>query len=291
VPTSIRQISKLLITIQIVISDCIGFACGLLRNRTALVAENLFLRKQLALFLEREERARQTTAADRFIFAKLARLFGWGSALVIVKPATLISWHRAAFRHFWHWISQPSGRPKLPVDIRIVIRRMAAENPTWGQDRIADELLLKLGSGFHRELWASISNNSRVREDHGISAGPHSCATMLTLLWPATSWFPLRLVSYHLCICRHGDRISTHPPLRLTNGTYGELFASGRPITIPAVLIGHSDLASRMRRTENYLFVILGIRFRWALGSHPSRFSVVFITSITGKITPHEMPI
>lgn len=145
VQTIVRQFSKLLITIQIVTSDCVEFVCRLLRNRTALVAENLFLRKQLALFQERKERARQTTAADRFIFAKLARLFDWRGALVIVKPATLISWHRAAFRRFWRWKSGPSGRPKLPVHIRILIRRMAAENPTWGEERIADELLLKLG--------------------------------------------------------------------------------------------------------------------------------------------------
>jgi putative transposase len=100
VQTSIRQFSKLLITIQIVASDCIGFVCGLLRSRTALVAENLFLRQQLGLFQERKEKPRQTTAADRFIFAKLARLFDWRGGLVIVKPATLISWHRAAFRRF-----------------------------------------------------------------------------------------------------------------------------------------------------------------------------------------------
>jgi putative transposase len=145
VQTSIRQFSKLLITIQIVASDCIAFACGLLRSRTALVAENLFLRKQLGLFQERKEKARQTTAADRFIFAKLAPLFDWRGALVIVKPATLISWHRAAFRRFWRWKSRPSGRPKLPAEIRILIRKMAAENPSWGEERIADELRLKLG--------------------------------------------------------------------------------------------------------------------------------------------------
>ncbi|MGI9071928.1 MAG: hypothetical protein ACR2JB_11610 [Bryobacteraceae bacterium] len=101
--TAIRQLSKLLITIQIVTSDCIGFALGLLRNRTALVAENLFLRKQLVLFQERNQRAGQTTVADHFIFAKPARLFEWRGALIIVKPATLISWHRAAFRRFWRW--------------------------------------------------------------------------------------------------------------------------------------------------------------------------------------------
>jgi hypothetical protein len=58
-----------------------------------------------------------------------------------------------------------------------------------------------------------------------------------------------------------------------------------------AVLIGHSDLASRMRLTENCRFVMVDMKFRWDLGSHRSRFSVVFITSIAGKTRPHEMPI
>jgi hypothetical protein len=59
-----------------------------LRSRTALAAENLFLRKQLALFKEREKKAVPTTAADRFVLSKLARFFDWRSALVIVKPAS-----------------------------------------------------------------------------------------------------------------------------------------------------------------------------------------------------------
>ena len=91
------QISRLTIGFEIVISDCLSFCAAFFRSRTALAAENLFLRKQLALFQEREKRAKPTTAADRFVFSKLARFFDWRSALVIVKPATLIGWHRAAF--------------------------------------------------------------------------------------------------------------------------------------------------------------------------------------------------
>jgi putative transposase len=115
-----------------------------LRSRAALAAENLSLRKQRALFQEREKKAAPTTAADRFVFSKLARLFNWRSALVIVKPATLIGWHRTAFRRFWRWKSRPVGRPPVSAELRCLIRRMAAENPTWGEERIADELWLKL---------------------------------------------------------------------------------------------------------------------------------------------------
>ena len=139
-----RRLSKLSLTLQTVVSDYVRFYAATLRSRTALAAENLFLRKQLALFQEREKRAAPTTAADRFVFSKLSRLFNWRSALVIVKPATLIVSHRTAFRRFWRWKSRAVGRPPISAELRCLIRQMAAENPTWGEERIADELWLKL---------------------------------------------------------------------------------------------------------------------------------------------------
>ena len=85
-----------------------------------------------------------TTPADRFVFSRLARWFDWRSALLIVKPATLIGWHRKAFRLFWRWKARPVGWPRVTAELRNLIRRLAAENPTWGEQRIADELWLKL---------------------------------------------------------------------------------------------------------------------------------------------------
>jgi transposase len=64
---------------------------------------------------------------------------------VHVKPDTLIRWHRKGLPLFWHWKSKPSGRPRFPRDLRQLIRQMAVENPTWGEERIANELKLKLG--------------------------------------------------------------------------------------------------------------------------------------------------
>ncbi|MGH9729456.1 MAG: integrase core domain-containing protein [Candidatus Acidiferrales bacterium] len=80
----------------------------------------------------------------RFSLAFWSRLFDWKNALVIVKPETLISWHRKGFKLFWRWKSQ-AGRPRIPKNIRALIVRMARENPTWGQARVAAELSLKLG--------------------------------------------------------------------------------------------------------------------------------------------------
>jgi putative transposase len=138
------RLSKLLRNLRTIVGDCVSLVAGLWRRRVALAAENLFLRKQLALFREREKKAMPTTPADRLVFSKLARCFDWRSALVIVKPATLVGWHRAAFRLFWRRKSRPIGRPRVTPEVKELIRRLAAENPTWGEKRIADELLLKL---------------------------------------------------------------------------------------------------------------------------------------------------
>ena len=115
-----------------------------LRPRIALAAENLFLRKQLALYREREVQPRRATDATRLVLVLLARVFPWRDALLIVQPATLIRWHRQAFRLLWRWRSR-SGRPRLPADLQRLIIAMTRSNPTWGEERIAAELLLKLG--------------------------------------------------------------------------------------------------------------------------------------------------
>jgi putative transposase len=119
--------------------------CGpLLWSRESVEAKNLFLRRQLALYLERGVKPRRVDAATRVMLTLLSRWFDWRSALVVVRPETLIGWHRAGFRLFWRWKSR-AGRPPIPKELRELIRRMAEENPMWGQERIANELLLKLG--------------------------------------------------------------------------------------------------------------------------------------------------
>ena len=107
-------------------------------------AENLFLRRQLALYIERGVPPRRVDAATRVSLALLARLFDWRSSLVVVKPATMIRWQRAGWRLFWRPRSRP-GRPPIPEELRALIRRMANQNHLWGEERIANELLVKLG--------------------------------------------------------------------------------------------------------------------------------------------------
>ena len=110
----------------------------------ALAVENLFLRKQLALYQERHTTPRRATNATRLALVWLGRWFDWRQVLAIVQPATFLRWHRQGFQLFWRWQSRP-GRPRIPVELQALIRQMAQDNPTWGQERIANELLLKLG--------------------------------------------------------------------------------------------------------------------------------------------------
>ena len=113
-------------------------------SRTHLAAENLFLRKQLALYQERRVKPRRPDPATRITLVLLSRWLDWRSMLTVVKPDTLIRWHRQGWRLFWRWKSR-AGRPPIPVDLQRLIITMARANPTWGEERIANELLLKLG--------------------------------------------------------------------------------------------------------------------------------------------------
>jgi putative transposase len=124
--------------------DLVMFVATSLRSRAALAAENLFLRKQLALYPERQVKPQRASNPLRLALVLLARCFPWRGALIIVKPATFLRWHRGAFRLLWRWRSRP-GRPRIPADLQRLIAAMARDNPTWGEERIAAELLLKLG--------------------------------------------------------------------------------------------------------------------------------------------------
>ena len=75
----------------------------------------------------------------------LSRFVDWRRLLTIVKPETLLRWHRKGFRLFWRWKSRRPGHPAIPADLQALIATMAAANRTWGEERIAAELLVKLG--------------------------------------------------------------------------------------------------------------------------------------------------
>jgi hypothetical protein len=140
----LKSLRHLIWTACRILQDFLRLLASTSRSRSAVEAENLFLRKQLALFQERQTKARRADDSTRWLMSFASRWFDWRNALVVVKPDTLIRWHRKGFRLFWRWKSRPVGRPRLPKDIQVLILQMAAENPTWGEQHIANELKLKL---------------------------------------------------------------------------------------------------------------------------------------------------
>jgi putative transposase len=118
----------------------------LFASRAQLAAENLALRHQLGV-LGRTVRRPRLRKRDRIFWVWLSKLWpGWRSVLVVVKPATVIAWHRKGFRLYWTWKSRRKrkGRPAVPSEVRQLIRRMSQANSRWGAPRVHGELL-KLG--------------------------------------------------------------------------------------------------------------------------------------------------
>ena len=112
------------------------------RSRGELLLENIALRQQLATMVQRGRP--RIRAVDRAFWIALRRVWSrWADILVIVKPETVVAWHRAGFRLYWRWLSRKgkrAGRQPLACEVRDLIRRMATEN-LWGAPRIHGELL------------------------------------------------------------------------------------------------------------------------------------------------------
>ena len=131
----------------------IGLLCFVLailaspfKSKVRLEAENAVLRSQLIVLRRRLRGRVRLTNNDRWFFIQLYRWFpSILQVLTIIRPETLVRWHRAGFRRYWRWKSRPlGGRPQIDTELRALIRRMSVENPLWGAPRIHSELL-KLG--------------------------------------------------------------------------------------------------------------------------------------------------
>jgi len=125
----------------------VGWIISAFCSRQNLILENLALRQQL-LALHAKRPRRRLSAKQKLFWVVLRKLWrGWKQHLVLVTPRTVVEWHRAGFRLYWKWLSRArrlGGRQPVDQQIRVMIFRMAAENPTWGAPRIHGELL-KLG--------------------------------------------------------------------------------------------------------------------------------------------------
>jgi len=138
-----------------------------LSSRRDIALEVLALRQQVAV-LKRKRPRPLLNSFDRLFWTTLRRLCPrWTDFLVIVKPETVIGWHRAGFRLYWRWRSRPgSGRPAIPEEVRGLIRRLAEENSTWGAPKIHGELQ-KLGFLVSERTVARYLRRLRRRDDPG----------------------------------------------------------------------------------------------------------------------------
>ena len=130
--------------LDLILMTLSSFLTGL-RGKGALQVENIALRHQL-LVLQRTQKPKRLVlkVSDRWLWAWLSRLWSaWRSALLMVKPETVIGWHRQGFRWYWTWKVRhgKAGRPQVPKHIRDLIRTMSRENPIWGAPRIHSELM------------------------------------------------------------------------------------------------------------------------------------------------------
>src|ERR1035437_1308532 len=124
----------------------LGVLASLFRSRAKLEAENLVLRQQINVLRRRMPKRPDLNNTDRLLLVWLYRWFPCVlGAIAIVRPETIIRWHRAGFRAYWRWRSRnPVGRPKVSIALRTLIGEMSRANPLWGVPHIHGELL-KLG--------------------------------------------------------------------------------------------------------------------------------------------------
>jgi len=125
----------------------LGGLASMFKSSAQLRLENIALRQQLVVLRRSAPKRLRLTSGDRIFWVWLHHVWSdWKSALMIVKPETVVRWHRKGFRLFWRWKIHGGkpGRPRVPKEVRDLIRMMSRNNPRWGAPRIHGELL-KLG--------------------------------------------------------------------------------------------------------------------------------------------------
>lgn len=136
-----RKLSLMLRILRVIMATF----CEILRSRRDLLLENLALRQQLAILAKKRPQSR-LSSTDKLFWIVLRRLWpGWRRALLIVEPSTVIRWNSKGFKLYWKWISRHRvhlGRKPVSKELRELIFRMVAENPTWGAPRIHGEMTM-----------------------------------------------------------------------------------------------------------------------------------------------------
>src|SRR3954470_20656571 len=218
---------------------------GAFRSRVSLEAENTILRHQLSVLRRKSPKRPPFGMLDRLVFVGLYRLAPKVlDALAVVKPETVIKWHRAGFRSYWRWTSRRrGGRPTVAPEIRRLIREMSIANPLWGAPRIHGELL-KLGIEIGQTSVAKYMARRRAPPSQGWRTFLHNhadgIAAMDLFVVPTISF---RLL-YGLLIMGHGRRqilwlgVTAHPTAEWIANQLTEACGWDRP---PRYLIRDRD--------------------------------------------------
>lgn len=218
---------------------------GLFVSRSNLIIENLALRQQLTV-QQRTIKRPKLKRKDRLFWAWLSQIWpDWKSTLIVVKPETVIKWHRQGFKLYWRWKSRAgkAGRPKISREIRDLIRQMSRENPTWGAPRIQSELKL-LG----HEAADSTVAKYMIKHKKPPSQTWRSFLKNHVKQIAAVDFFTVPTVRFQILYCfivlRHHRRrivhfnITMHPTARWTAQQITEAFPYD---TVPKYLIRDRD--------------------------------------------------
>ena len=239
------------------------------RSRVDTSLEILALRQQVAV-LKRKRPRPALTRLDRFFWTAMRQLWPrWSDVLAIVRPETVVGWHRAGFRLYWRWRSRPrDGRPKISKEVRTLIRTIAAENSGWGAPKIHGEML-KLGFQVCERTVARYLRRLRRRGDPGkrwlAFLANHREAIV------AMDFFAVPTLTFKLMYCffviEHGRRrilhfnITSHPTSEWVVQQLREVFPEAGPYRY--VILDHDS-----RFNDDV------ITFLKATGLQPKRTSV-----------------
>ena len=222
----------------------LGWVISVFRSREELLLENLALRQQLLALHAKRPRPR-LSSVDKLFWVVLRRVWsGWKRSLILVTPETVVRWHRTGFRLYWSWISRARkvvGRKPISREVRELIFRMVAENPTWGAPRIHGELL-KLGF--------DISERTVSRWVKRASQNPD----------PARRWLAF--------LRNHREAIAAMDFFTVPTLTFGVLYCF--------FVIGHDRrkiLHCNVTRQPNALWIVLQLREAWGY-EQPHRFLI-----------------
>src|SRR6478672_10863995 len=184
------------------------FVADLFKSRSRLEAENLLLRHQLTIALRQASPRLRLRGGDRTLLIWMTRL--WPSllgAVQVVRPETVLRWHRAGFKMFWRWKSRHrAGRPRIDRGLRDLIRRMSSENPLWGASRIHGELLML---GFE-VAQSTVDRGKTELSVIGIPPGRQ--------IWPPWVWPLSRTLKPAAAACRYTSGVCA---IRMENSSRG----------------------------------------------------------------------